>query len=289
MSILRVGEIEGSSDNGKRITMESGENMLVAGNLNLNRMSTYTIPVGTTGQRPASPQAGHLRFNTTEEYIEIYNGTDWVQVFESTGTSGVVIGTEINPVTNTQQIAEAGLPTGLYWIQPTGQDKYQMYVDMDRNGGAWMLAATVRTNTCQAHMTNSAVSISGTTGPRLDNSSTTKMADAWLNAFVSGSTYTGGTRYWLEATGFNKNMFVDSNATVDLLSSASTQNARTRVSLTYEGGISDRNPNTGTRGFGDHHTSGGTYFAWGRHPEQGSNCGFREDSLGASNGYLWIK
>ena len=287
MSILRVGEIEGSSDDGKRITMEAGENMLIAGNLNLNRLSTYTIPVGTTGQRPASPQAGHMRVNTTLGYIEMYDGTDWNQIFESAGTSNV--GTENSPASNTQQIADAGLPTGLYWIQPTGQDKYQMYVDMDRNGGAWLLAATVRTSDCQAHITNSAVNISGTTGPRTTDNNTTKMADSWLNAFVSGSTYTGGTRYWLEATGFNKNMFVDSSATVDLVSSASTQNARTRVSLTYEGGISDRNPNTGTRGFGDHHTSGGTYFAWGRHPEQGGNCGFREDSLGASNGYLWIK
>ena len=84
-------------------------------------------------------------------------------------------------------------------------------------------------------------------------------------------------------------MFVDSNATVDLISSASNQNARTRVSTSYEGSISDRGPNSGTRGFGDHHTSGGTYFAYGRHPEQGNNCGFRSDSNGASNGYLWVK
>ena len=63
---------------------------------------------------------------------------------------------------------------------------------------------------------------------------------------------------------------------------------RTRVSTSYEGTISDQGPNTGTRGFGDHHTNS-TYFAWGRHPEQNNNCGFRQDSLGSSNGYLWLK
>jgi len=151
------------------------------------------------------------------------------------------------------------------------------------------LMASVRTSTCQDHMTNNAVRISGTTGPRLDNTSTHKMSDAWINAFVNNSTYTGSTRYWMEATGFNKNVFIDSNATVDLLSSASNQNARTRISNSYEGSLDDRNPNTGTRGFGDHHTSGGTYFAYGRHPESGNNCGFREDTNGASNGYLWVK
>ena len=88
---------------------------------------------------------------------------------------------------------------------------------------------------------------------------------------------------------FDVNVFIDSNATVDLLSSASNENARTRISTTYEGTLDDRGPNTGTRCFGDHHTSGGTYFAYGRHPEQGNNCGFREDTNGSSNGYLWVK
>ena len=204
----------------------------------------------------------------------------------SSGILGTV-GTEGSPATSSSQLA--GLPSGLYWFQPSGQTKYQMYVDNTRNGGGWVMMAHVRTSTCQDHMTNAAVRISGTTGPRLTDTSTTKMADTWIQAFVNQSLYTGSTRYWMEATGFNKNVFIDSNATVDLLSSASNENARTRISTTYEGSLDDRGPNTGTRGFGDHHTSGGTYFAYGRHPEQGNNCGFREDTNGSSNGYLWVK
>ena len=87
---------------------------------------------------------------------------------------------------------------------------------MSRNGGGWVLCAHVRTSTCQDHMTN-AVRISGTTGPRTTDTSTSKMADAWIQALVNGSTYNGSTRYWMEATGFNKNVFIDSSATVDLL------------------------------------------------------------------------
>ena len=141
-------------------------------------------------------------------------------------------------------------------------------------------------------MDQGSVRISSSFGPRFGNTSTVKVEDSWINAMVSASTYSGSTRYWLEAHDFGnpaKNMFDDSSATVDLLSSASNQNARTRVSTSYEGSISDRGPNSGTRGFGDHHTSGGTYFAYGSHPEQGNNCGFRSDNLGASNGYLWVK
>ena len=286
MSVLRVGEIFGSTETDRLITMESTNNISVVGTLAHNRLSRMTIPQGTTAQRPSSPQAGHIRINTDADknYVEIYDGTTW---YRASGTSAGTVGTQASPVTNTGQLA--GQPSGLYWIQPPGQTSYEMYVDMTRNGGGWVLCAHVRTSTCQDHMTNNSVRISGTTGPRTPDTSTTKMADAWIQALVNGSSYNGSTRYWMEATGFNKDVFIDSTATVDLLASASNNNPRTRVSNQYQGSLSDRGPNTGTRGFGDHHTSGGTYFAWGRHPESGNNCGFREDSLGASNGYLWVK
>jgi hypothetical protein len=35
------------------------------------------IPDGTTGERPGSPSAGMLRFNTTENQFEGYDGTEW--------------------------------------------------------------------------------------------------------------------------------------------------------------------------------------------------------------------
>ena len=264
--------------------MESSNNLVITGTLAHDRLGRFTLPVGTTAETPSSPTAGHMRYNTTLSYVEVYNGSAWYRA--SSGILGTV-GTEGSPATSSSQLA--GLPSGLYWFQPSGQTKYQMYVDNARNGGGWVMMAHVRTSTCQDHMTNAAVRISGTTGPRLTDTSTSKMADSWINAFVNQSLYSGSTRYWMEATDFNKNVFIDSNATVDLLDSAQNENARTRISNSYEGTLDDRNPNTGTRGFGDHHTSGGTYFAWGRHPESGGNCGFREDSNGASNGYLWVK
>ena len=35
------------------------------------------LPVGTTAERDASPQAGYIRFNTDYTGFEGYNGTDW--------------------------------------------------------------------------------------------------------------------------------------------------------------------------------------------------------------------
>tara|TARA_R100000458_G_C8275673_1_gene250801 strand:+ start:198 stop:1103 length:906 start_codon:yes stop_codon:yes gene_type:complete len=295
---LNVGLIEGLSPN-FTVTVPEDTDLAFKGDssLSITGQSYITIPNGAPldfdareiqyGKR-RHPQTGQIRFNTSTDKLEFVFADVWQ---DGTGyPSGQLPGSSAgNAAKSGMEILESGQPSGLYWISPGNAGAWEMYVDNSRNSGGWVLVATVRTSTCQDHMNNGSVRVSGTTGPRLTDSSTYKMADSWMNALVAESTYTGSTRYWMEATGFNKNVFIDSNATVDLLSSASNQNERTRITLTYEGGISDRGPNTGTRGFGDHHTSGGTYFAWGRHPEQGSNCGFREDSLGASNGYLWIK
>lgn len=35
------------------------------------------LPVGTTAQRPASPATGMMRYNTTTNLVETYNGTSW--------------------------------------------------------------------------------------------------------------------------------------------------------------------------------------------------------------------
>ena len=50
------------------------------GDVVINSTSALQIPVGTTVQRPASPSAGDLRFNTTTASAEIYNGTSFTAV-----------------------------------------------------------------------------------------------------------------------------------------------------------------------------------------------------------------
>lgn len=48
----------------------------------------FALPKGTTAQRPASPDNGYIRYNTTEGYIEEYRGGIWQalsNVFSATG------------------------------------------------------------------------------------------------------------------------------------------------------------------------------------------------------------
>ena len=50
------------------------------GDVVISSTSALQIPVGTTAQRPGSPSAGDLRFNSTTASAEIYDGTNFVAV-----------------------------------------------------------------------------------------------------------------------------------------------------------------------------------------------------------------
>ena len=197
------------------------------------------------------------------------------------------IGTEASPASNGMELA--GEPTGWHWVQPPGQTKKRVWVDNDRYGGGWVLIVNVRVSSCQAHWTRGDYNLSGSNGPAFTNSgSTVKINDAWANALRTSSTYSGSTAWWMENTSNNQNIFCVSEADFNAVDSAQHNNNRTRCSTTYEGSISDLGPNTGTRGFGHHH-DGCTWWGYQRHPESGSNCGFKSDCGGSMNGYLWVK
>ena len=39
------------------------------------------VPKGTTAQRPTSPvEAGHIRWNTSNTALEVYDGTRWIEL-----------------------------------------------------------------------------------------------------------------------------------------------------------------------------------------------------------------
>jgi hypothetical protein len=44
----------------------------------LNGTGAMSIPQGTTAERPASPQRGMVRYNTTTNLYEFYDGIDWI-------------------------------------------------------------------------------------------------------------------------------------------------------------------------------------------------------------------
>jgi len=275
------------------LNSEANSKIRLGTDTNANRViideSGMTLESQTVATLNSSATAG------TIAYVSDDNGNLYYKYASGWKSFTASIGTSSNPASSGLQLANQGYPDGYYYIAVSGYSAQRMYVDNTRNGGGWLLMARVTVSSNQAHHNSSSVNVSGNNGPQYQASSTAKMSDAFMNAYRSASPYSGSTAYWMESTGgFTSsgstilNNFIDTNATVDLVNSADQQNARTRVATSFEGSISDRNPNTGTRGFGDHHTSA-PYFAYQRHPESGNNSGFRNDAYGGTDGNLWIK
>jgi len=189
-----------------------------------------------------------------------------------------------------------GRASGFYFVKPNGApNAAKVYVDNDRNGGGWVLVARVTTASCQAHMNRAAVGLKNNNemveGPTKEDDKTTKFDDEFIQELRSSSSARGTIGFWMEAQNFGKDTFISSQATVNLQASANTMSQRTNLATSYRQNaeLTQTSPNEGTRGFGHHHPSSGTFFAWGRHPEEGNNCGFRSDNLGSSNGFLWVR
>ena len=53
-----------------------------------NYTSAFRLPVGTTAQRPGSPAAGDIRFNSTTTEAEIFNGSIFTAVGGGAGATG---------------------------------------------------------------------------------------------------------------------------------------------------------------------------------------------------------
>ena len=49
-------------------------------NTDINDTGYLKLPVGTTAERPVSPQTGYIRYNSTTQIVELYNGTNWVDL-----------------------------------------------------------------------------------------------------------------------------------------------------------------------------------------------------------------
>jgi len=49
---------------------------------------SVALPVGTTAQRPSTAYGGYIRWNSTSSALEVYNGTNWVEIISDYFPSG---------------------------------------------------------------------------------------------------------------------------------------------------------------------------------------------------------
>jgi hypothetical protein len=110
-------------------------------NSTIDTTSSITLPAGTTAQRPASPVAGMIRYNTSFNVTEYYDGTSWKDI-----NSGYTVadGSTSNLAADSAEaiISLTGTTTnGVYWINLPTAGVSQIYCIMDPryDGGGWMM------------------------------------------------------------------------------------------------------------------------------------------------------
>ena len=82
LSIAGTERISGGGAFTGGLPDDSVDSDQLAANLALTGNAGVTLPSGTTADRPGSPAAGVMRFNTTTNIMEYYNGTNWQGVVQ---------------------------------------------------------------------------------------------------------------------------------------------------------------------------------------------------------------
>ena len=151
MSTLQVRNIQGLSNFSNEVTLPNGHTLRINGNLD--------VPTWNNSTRPSSPSTGFIGYNSEEEALEIYNGTEWQSAGsakldgsspEKASTSGLQLITD-NP----------GLTSGLYWIKSASMpNALQMYVDTTYDGGGYDFYATKGSGPSVSYVTDNHAGVS---------------------------------------------------------------------------------------------------------------------------------
>lgn len=86
-------------------------------NTTINDTGFLKLPSGTDAQRPGTPEAGMMRWNTTSSGVEVYDGTAWGSVgggSDATTLQGYSVSSLINDTHST--FSQGNLPVGWYTI-----------------------------------------------------------------------------------------------------------------------------------------------------------------------------
>ena len=87
MTTFRIGTTDTTklsikADGSEDIVFAKGQtNVMSISNSGINILSDgFIVPTGNTLQRPSDPQVGEIRFNTTENKVEGYQGNNWINL-----------------------------------------------------------------------------------------------------------------------------------------------------------------------------------------------------------------
>jgi len=232
------------ADLGDEVTIKLIKVVALAGVVNSSGASAI-LPSGTTADRDASPSAGYLRWNTTLNSTEVYNGTTWEDDNDHTHTISDTTGlqTALDGKVDDSQVL-TNVPTGAlftdtettttlsvaanilkYTDEVGGVTNIDLSLYLDDTNAAWITAGSLNGTTGVATFTRSdSTSFDVNMAAFLDD---TKLTDAEIGAmgYIKVDTNTQLTDAEIGAMGYIK---VDTNTQVTVnntLTSTSTSEA----------------------------------------------------------------
>ena len=63
--------------------------------IDVSNSGGFVLPVGTGADRPVTPLLGMIRYNTNDERVELYDGSQWGSIAGSSGAVSIIDATEI--------------------------------------------------------------------------------------------------------------------------------------------------------------------------------------------------
>lgn len=181
------------ADTAKSIRLYGTNPILFDSYTKFNTTDAVKLPTGTTGQRPAVPNQGDIRFNSTNLIAEVYNGTIWEEVgggpFDATGGNKIIapdaVATAPISATFTSANGESVVVTSAAHSVVPGQ-VVLIATAVAGYSGKWTVISA-NTNDFTFIMTTAAAPNSGTC--------TYKKSGAFkCHIFTSSGTFTAGTK-----------------------------------------------------------------------------------------------
>lgn len=184
-SILRLDQVQ---------TLDGTPVMSFSNNGIASMNAGVKLPAYTNSNRPAG-EIGLIIFNSEEEVIQLWTGSEWIDVGTSARLDGSTAAKAAPSATAILQVSP-GAPSGYYWIKPLpiSTPRY-VYCDMVSDGGGWMLMINARANNGGQYYNNNEYGLStvnGVSGVVEYNKSTTSMFSRdTINEFfqISGFKY----------------------------------------------------------------------------------------------------
>jgi hypothetical protein len=222
------------------------------------------IEIPKLASDPASASAGDLYYNTTDEQLKVYNGTQWLLA-----ASTPPLGTEDNPASSAQAILndDSSASDGFYYIS-LGGTPTEVYCDMTTDGGGWMLLWSTPSGSTSYTYRFSADRTSGNTTTEFNNFSLSYTQRSAINSACTQNqslvkTSSSGwmkinTLIWASSTHTSGDFRFEQN--IDITTSNGTTDTTAEYGLTNYGVSSGGDFGIANSDNGlDHHNTSGYY------------------------------